>query len=178
MAEVSQLKDFAFLLTAVVTVIGWGVVSNQNDRRERRRDIREHITDLEERAIKLHELASKYWLTASASERPACSAALKAEVQAFGRLLRLIQAAGMALDVEQTAEWVADLRSFATGGNFEVKGRRKSKDDAVRVQNVGETLEIILEDVNELYYQKYPVGRTNFKWSILALPLMTSGDRS
>ncbi len=164
MASVAQ---YAFLISAFLTIIGWFVVANQNDKRERRRDIKEHISELRQRCINIRLHSTEYWLGATGTSRKLSAENLKAEINSLSRLSNTVATAGLKFE---SGELVANVRSIATGGKFEVKGRRRSIEDEIRVSDVGIAIEDFLGAIEESYYAQFPIQKPK-KWLAVFLPI-------
>lgn len=149
--------QFSFLIPVAATVIGWLVVSRQNDIRTRRQEIRAIIDELRSRCERAVEAADAYWNThATAAGRASAAIKLKAAFPGMTRILRSAIAAG--LDFH---EWdlLVNLRQAATGGDFDKKGRRARAADRERILDTSLAAEDLIEAVDAAYFEQFPVLR-------------------
>ena len=159
-ASALSFLQFAFLIPVIFTVIGWIVVSNQNDRRVRRQEIRDQVKELRERCDSAVEAAGIYWCSGVGVERGAAAIKLKAAFPALTRILRTMNAAGLPFD-----RWdlLADFRQAATGADFEVKGRRRRPSDQEKVLDAARAADDLVETVDDAYFTKFPT-RGQRRW--------------
>jgi hypothetical protein len=83
-----------------------------------RKEVREQMKELRTSVDEVRSLTVEYWLTADKKAWPAAAVALKAELNRLSRLTQAVATSGLEID---TGALVADVRSFATGGDFEKK---------------------------------------------------------
>ena len=115
--------QYAFILPAALTIAGWFVVARQAERREFRKEVRDQIRELREGIDEVKGRATEYWLEGERSKLPALAIALKAELKRLSWLVAGLSQAGLDFD---HAQLVVDIRTLATGGDFESKKRKRS----------------------------------------------------
>ncbi|HEX8412339.1 MAG TPA: hypothetical protein VF637_00430, partial [Sphingomicrobium sp.] len=101
--------------------------------------------------------ATAYWLASNLKAAAPDAVALKAEVKRLGRHVRTLVSAGLKFD---GAERMADIRQFATGGDFESANRRKSAADSDRLSDLAGVLEDLLSDVDTAFYAEFHPQRS------------------
>jgi hypothetical protein len=168
--------QFSFLFTALVTVFGWYYVAKQADRREFRKETREHVKALQERGQKVLQSATDYWLSSKVTIAGPAAVALKADVLSLARQVRTINAVGFEIDSSLTAA----IRTAATGGDFEKKGRRTSAKDSDRLVDVANAIEDLMLAVDEAFYARFPPmqERRGLKWLPFIGVGLLSSDQS
>ena len=148
--EAAAVLQYSFVLTAAVTVVGWFIVAGQADRRERRKEVRENLIELRRRVEAVKDSAFSYWLGEGQAATIA-SITLKSDVLGLSHQAISITKLGIPLDVNL----LIDIRKAATGGDFDKRGRRKTKADQLRLQELVGALEGLLIAANESFYRSF-----------------------
>ena len=159
--------QFSFLLPVAATVLGWIVVSRQNDVRVRRQEIRDFIDELRERCDNAVQAADTYWNTkADAAERASAAIKLKAAFPGMTRILKSAAAAGL-----QFEDWalVVEIRQAATGGTFDQKGRRPRAMDRERILDTALAVEDLIAAVDDAYFRQFPTASRGPWWRFVPL---------
>ncbi len=152
MASSSGYLQYSFVLPAALTVLGWFIVARQADRRDYRKEVREHIGDLHEVAGVVRVGATEYWLNSTPKTAAGAAVSLKAEVKRLSRQVTALTAAGLHFE---GATLMGEVRKAATGGDFEKAGRKHSPDDVERVTDLIGALEDLLLAVDAAFYAKF-----------------------
>jgi len=147
----TSITQFSFLFTALVTVIGWFIAAQQAERREFRKEVREHIKVTAERAGKVRDSAASYWLEPGANEGR-FAIALKADVMALARQVQTLGLLGLAID----PDLMAAVRTHSTGGDFEKRERQASLEDELRLLDIAGAIEDLLIEVDSCFYANFP----------------------
>lgn len=161
MPEPSLYLQYSFLVPAAITVAGWIVVARQTDRREYRKEVRDQLKDLRTSIDEVRSKVTGYWLEPDVKKAAAAAIALKSELKRLSRLTRTLASAGLDYD---HATLVAEVRSLATGGEFESKKRSKTADDAGRIEDVAGALEELLTAVDVAFYAEFKPARASGLW--------------
>lgn len=166
MVDVQGFLQFSFVLPAALTVAGWFVVAAQTERREFRKEVREQIKELRASIDEVRKRAEAYWL-ADNTNSGSTAIALATEVKRLGRYLQNMQSAGLSFDATTL---VVEIRSLATGGDFQSSERVRSVSDEDRVMDLSGALEDALLAVDSAFYEKFASKRSPgfSKW----LPLL------
>lgn len=110
------VEDVAPFVTWALIVIGWWIVSRQNDKRERRREIRELIKTLEQRLDEITESVAEYYsVDGNSAKATELAPRIKAHVATVRMIVDRISAAGLPVNV---VEQSVLLRQAATGGGI------------------------------------------------------------
>lgn len=155
----SDNLPYSILVPAAITVAGWFIVARQADRREYRKETRERVNELKSVCDDVRLSAVSYWLEATATSRPTEAMKLKAGVKRLSRHAASLEASGL---VFESASMVSAIRKCATGGDFEVKGRRRSPADMDRVEETAALLEDLLLEVDLAFYNHFRRTRPRF----------------
>ena len=117
----SWLKDFSFVGTWLLVIIGWLVVNSQNNARERRKESRSLVESIEELVLGIEVAAREYYALSGAD--PA-GQALALQIKAGFRTLssRLKVLGRYSTKFNATDELIA-FRTAVTGGDFESASR-------------------------------------------------------
>lgn len=161
------LLPFAFLIPVLATMYGWAVLSYQNDKRERRKEIREHLQAAHEKSDAALASAMEYWCTEQGTKRAAAAARLKWELAAVSKSIATAEKAGLA-----RVGWdkVVDLRFAITGEDFEKKGRRQKAADVDRVSAAAAAADDLFADLDSAYYDQFAI-RSPHRW-LWVIPLV------
>lgn len=151
MSSLSSITQFSFIITSLVTVVGWFFVASMADRREFRKEVREHIKDLRSKCDSVRELTAKYWVESDGKSAAANAAALKAAINSLFRQVRILAEVGLSVD----DSLLVAIRQSATGGDFEKKGRRKTGADSLRLLDAGQSLDDLAEAIDKAFYNRF-----------------------
>ena len=174
----AQYGQYAFLITSILTVLGWFVVARQADLRERRTVMREYLKEVQLRCQNVHNFNVEYWIDNDAKTKDAAATNLKFEIQSLARVVRALCAAGASLSYEPL---LADIRIGATGGKFEVLGKRITKSEGhAAVHETAFAIEQLLSALDSAYFEQFPIqGQTKIAKFMGALSLLSlSGDKA
>ncbi|MCW2361638.1 MULTISPECIES: hypothetical protein [Sphingobium] len=157
---VVDLPALGFVVTSIVTVVGWFTVAKMTDARDFRKEVRELVSDCRGNILDVIQSARDYWLGNVADDRASHAVSLKANLLALSRQLELLEHVGLAVD---TGLLVA-VRQAATSGDFEKKGRRKSAADTVRIGELAYCAQDLMSAINLAFYYKYPPPSKSSRW--------------
>ena len=160
----TSVVQFSFVFTAIITVLGWFIVAGQTDRREFRKEVRELVRELRDRLERINQHAAAYWL-GTGSTAATAAVSLKAGFLSLSRQIRTLENVGFKLD----PGLLAAVRTTATGGDFEKKGRRRVAADKERLVDVASAIEELLLVVDQSFYDMFPPIRSNRIWRFLPL---------
>lgn len=175
MAELTGLLQYTFVVPATATVVGWFVVARQTDRREFRKEVRDHLKELKESIEQVRQRSAAYWLEGDLQKASIAAIGLKSEEQRLGRITRTLVACG--LDFDDAARR-SEIRQFATGGDFESKSRVRSEADEDRLKDIAGCLEDLLSEVEVSFYRKFKHPRPArwIKWVPFVALLFLTDD--
>jgi hypothetical protein len=141
-------------IPAAIVVIGWWIVSNQNDKRERRKEIRSIVDELKEIILEIRADTIEYYSERNSEATGSLSDKIKLNFLLVSQYLLLLRNAGMAINV--SAELIA-LRKTATGGYFENAQFRKQGENPKWLSGLcSESVELILA-IEKAYFRSFPV---------------------
>jgi hypothetical protein len=124
--EIDQIQFWTPYFPLLLTMVGWFVVSKQNDKRERRKEFREQLGLIEQRVDDALALSTEYYALDGKDGRcPELAAKIRHKLASLGPLQKRLQVAG--LSVEATPEIVM-LKQAIMGGQFETRARKKSQE--------------------------------------------------
>lgn len=152
----SIVAQFSFAITAIITVVGWVYVGRLADKREFRKEIREHIKELKAKAEAVRDASNVYW---TARNDPISAFKLKAVVDSLSRHLGILRL----LDLELDDMLMVHIRQYATGGDFEQKRRRHTAADMDQLTDIHGSIEDLLVAVDRGFYSKFKPA-TDRKW--------------
>lgn len=158
--EADILLKFSFVVTAIVTIVGWFVVASMTDRREFRKEVREYVKDAKATCEAVQASAHDYWLICDKKSAGASAVVLKAEVGNLARHLQILATLGVATP----SEMMADVRRAATGGEFEKKGRVRTPVDQDRMAELAGSIQDLISSIDMAFYQRFK-PRTQRQWS-------------
>jgi hypothetical protein len=119
----SQLEIWTPYLPLALTIVGWLVVSRQHDKRERRKELRELIKQIELRVDDALSLTTEYYAIDGKDARcDELGAKIRYKLNALGPLQTRVRTGG--LDVKATDE-IVEFKQSIMGGSFESKSRTK-----------------------------------------------------
>ncbi len=127
----------------LLVIAGWFFVARDNNKRERRKELRAALSQLTEKIRRCEQDAHEYWMSSAGSERAiALGIGLK-------RLLQSIAAERSRLQQEckmgdSTDELIA-YRRAVTGGDFEQQSRQPSSSASERLQEISESAVDLVE---------------------------------
>lgn len=122
------------IITSIIVIIGWKVVSRGNDRRERRKEVRAAILECTAEIRAIEEKAHSYRLTSVAGGRP-LELQLKTRLKALGRSIDRLKKFEK---IDGTTEKLTDLRKMVTGGDFESNARQPCATDSQVLHEISE----------------------------------------
>ena len=175
MADASTLLQYTFVIPAGLTILGWFVVARQADRREFRKEVREQLKELRGSIDEVRLRASAYWLCDDVRLAGPLATALSSEVKRLGRYARNLEYAGLKFD---TTPHIVEIRSVATGGDFQSLSRVRSTEDEDRLDNLSGVLEDILSAADQAFYEEFHPkrGLRWTRWVPLAGALLLTRD--
>ncbi len=139
----------------IVTIFGWWLVSRQNDRRERRKEVRELVGKAEQRVDMALGLATEFY--ALSGKDPRCAelaAKIRYNLGTLDPLRQRLDANG--LKCEALSEIIA-LKQSLTGGEFESLGREKLPQNSHLLVDAAATGFALIDKFEQAYLQAFPV---------------------
>jgi hypothetical protein len=147
------------IVNIAVVVVGWKVVSTQNARRERQKEIRHIINKLEELLEEILDLCHRYYaLDGDNSETPPLAIQLRVKVNSIKFLIDRICASGLALDV---SEQISLIRRAATGGSFDAIGRKSADYDGQPYAELTFACNDLVRMIDNCYFDLFPMELAN-----------------
>lgn len=138
-------------------MIGWKVVSTQTDRRERRKDIRDQITTLNECLGRVSTHLEQYVGTKPRDPgTTALEARIVSEIQLLDMLVGVLVRAGLPF---RDYELIVKLRQAATGGDFGTKSRKVG--DAERLLGTAAAAADLIDRIETIYFDTFPIDCRN-----------------
>jgi hypothetical protein len=142
-------------LPLLLTIIGWWVVSNQNDRRERRKEIRELIKQVEQRVDTIISTATAYYaLDGKDLKCPELAAKMRYNISALEPLRKRIKIAGLECEI---VEEIISFKQAVTGGQFESVGRKKHQGGHENMTETATAGFALIDKFETAYFTKFPV---------------------
>ena len=136
------------------------MVSRQNDKRERRKDVRELVVSLDQLLFDVLKNWQEYSsLDGDKPEALILSARIKSQVSSVPQLLHRISLAGLKLNLDNE---LILLRQQVTGGDFDSKTRKATDFSEDRSSMISLASLSILRCVEERYFETYPVPMTRY----------------
>ncbi len=142
-------------LPLFLTIVGWWVVSVQNDRRERRKEIRELIKQVEQRVESIVATTTEYY--ALDGKDPKCaelSAKIRYNISALDPLRKRIKSAGLECDVVGE---IVIFKQSVTGGQFESPSRKKLPGGNANVSESATAGFDLVDKFEKSYFANFPV---------------------
>jgi hypothetical protein len=149
-------------LPLIFTMIGWWVVSRQNDKRERRKEIREQIKQFEQRIDAIIAATTQYYmLDGKDAKCPELSTKMRYNISALDPLRKRIELAGLKCDI------VIEILAFkqaVTGDKFESVSRKKLQANDPLLSEVANAGFELVDKFEKSYFSAFPVSSF---WSFL-----------
>jgi hypothetical protein len=143
-------------LPLVLTIIGWLVVSRQNDKRERRKEIRELIKQIEQRVDTIIGATTQYYsLHGKDSKCAELSTKIRHNISALDPLRKRIELAGLRCKI------VTEILAFkqkVTGGQFESVDRKKLPVNDPYLSEVATAGFELVDKFEKSYFSTFPVS--------------------
>lgn len=142
-------------LPLVLTIIGWWVVSRQNDRRERRKEIRELIKQVEQRVDIIIATTTEYYVLDG--KDPKCAelaTKIRYNISALDPLRKRINAAGLECD---TVGEIILFKQSVTGGQFETASRKKLLSGHASMSESATAGFDLVDKFEKSYFATFPV---------------------
>lgn len=139
------VKLGAPILQLIVIVIGWFVFSKDNNRRERRKEIRALLNEIRAKISEIEALALSYYCSHPENSIPT-GMKIKQELQRLGNLGTLCLRLNPAFSISTE---IMHFRQKVTGGDFESVDRKKRTEDHelfIVITQAGIALTYALED--------------------------------
>ena len=147
---------FMPFVPAIMTIVGWYILYRQAEFREKRKRFQDLIGSLRLVSDKVGDHCAKYWITELGHERRKEAVLLKASIQTLSEHVQIMKDSGFDADVSPL---VVSVRKTATGGEFEVKGRKRKEEDDERVADVNSFLEDIVVVMYREYHRIFPAKK-------------------
>ncbi len=142
------------VIPATCIVIGWLVVSNQQDKRERRKEIRDLVEEVTKIILIVREDVLEYFGEKNNDPTGPLADKIKLNLLLISQYLFLMKSAGLNIKVSQ--ELIA-LRKTATGGFFETVDFKKQLENPQWLGNLrSESVELILA-IQKAYFRQFKV---------------------
>lgn len=139
-------------LSLVVTIIGWYKVSQGNDRREHRKEIRAAINEIRALVLDIQTRAFDYFqLTAAASSN--AGTLLKQQLQHLAGCASSLAHQNPKFDVNES---MLKLRQTITGGDFESFMREPRKPSDPLMNEIPLAAQQLLDDFERIFAAEYP----------------------
>ncbi|MDR6128027.1 hypothetical protein [Sphingomonas sp. SORGH_AS_0438] len=132
--------------------MGWFVVAKQADRREFRKEIREQFKELRGSIDEVRTRAETYWLHEDPSKSAPDATALSSEIRRLARYTRNLEQAGLKFN---SIPLIVQVRSLATGGDFQSRSRQRSDADQDRLDDLSGALEDVLSAADDAFYSEF-----------------------
>jgi hypothetical protein len=153
----TQLEVWTPYLPLALTMIGWFVVSRLQDRRERRKEVRELVRLVEQRIDDLLEIASDYYLMDG--KNPKCvglASKINSKMSSVSQLLNRLTKAG--LDHDVTDRFINFKQSVTgTAADFESIDRRKQDSSGSILAAAAAAGFTLVSGLEETYFAAFPV---------------------
>ena len=146
------IPTLAPLITWSLVIAGWRIVSNDNNLREKRKELRADIGKVIDVVDALEIKAIKYYMLGVNDETRLLEVEIKRDLKVLEAKLTLLSASESRF---QTANMQRDLQTTLTGGDFEQSNRQP------RLHNDGKLIEIssstreLISFVESTYIAKY-----------------------
>lgn len=142
-------------LPVIITILGWWIVSRQNDRRERRKEVRELVKQAEQRVDAVLSLAMEFY--ALPGKDPRCAelaAKIRYNLGTLDPLRQRLDANGLKCDA--VSEIIAFKQSI-TGGEFESQARKKLAQNSHFLVEAAATGFALIDKFERAYLLAFPV---------------------
>jgi hypothetical protein len=167
-ATLGTIQAYSFIITALVTVVGWFIVAKMADARDFRKEVREMVNETKGRAQEVLHAGRRYWLGTEPKSRGTFAVALKSDIMGLATQIRMLEKFGLFID----PNLVADVRRSATGGDFEQKSRRRKAADEVRMIELAGAIQDLSFAIDHAFYESFrPVKHRGWRpwFAILGL---------
>lgn len=121
------------------------------DKREFRKEVREHLKDAKATCDSVRTAAHDYWLVCDQKSALAAAVVLKAEVGNLARHIRILETLG----VSTPPDLMAAVRQSSTGGDFEKAKRKRTTDDQARMADVAGALQDLITSIDMAFYRRF-----------------------
>jgi hypothetical protein len=142
-------------LPLIFTMIGWWVVSRQNDKRERRKEIREQIKQFEQRVDAVIAATTQYYMLDGKDAKCAeLSTKMRYNISVLDPLRKRIELAGLQCDI------VIEILAFkqaVTGDKFESMSRKKLQANDPHLSEVTNAGFELVDKFEKSYFSCFPV---------------------
>jgi isoleucyl-tRNA synthetase len=149
-------------LPLIFTIIGWWVVSRQNDKRERRKEIREQIKQFEQRIDAIIAATIQYYILDGKDAKCAeLSTKMRYNISVLDPLRKRIELAGLNCDIVN--ETLA-FKQAVTGDKFESASRKKLQANDPLLLEVANAGFELVDKFEKSYFSTFPASSF---WSFL-----------
>lgn len=156
----SQVEQIVPYLPLLLTILGWHIVSKQNDKRERRKEIRDLIKLIEQKADAVLSTATEYYSINGIDKKcPELETRIRYHLEAIKSLEGRIKKAGLSVTLKDER---VGLKQSVTGNEFESRARKKINENNVIISEVAAASVALMEKLENAYFQSYPV---RFGWN-------------
>jgi hypothetical protein len=145
-------------LPLALTIVGWVVLSGQQDKRERRKEIRELVRMIESRVDSILELTTEYY--GLPGDDPKCASFEQRIFQNFNAIRSIrgrMTSAGFRCNVD--AEYVK-FHQAATGGSFQSRSRKPDGENVEVIGLVAACGFKLVGKIDRAYFDKFSVSVT------------------
>lgn len=151
----TTIEYFTPYFPVIVTILGWWIVSRQNDRRERRKEVRELIKQVEQRVDVVLGLAMEFYGIPGKDQRCAeLAAKIRYNLSSLDPLRQRLDSNG--LKCEAVQEIIA-FRQSITGGEFESAQRKKLASSSHLFTEAAATGFALIDKLEHAYLLAFPV---------------------
>jgi hypothetical protein len=145
------LKVAVPVVQALVVVIGWKVVSRDNDKREARKEIRSILNEVRRLSLEVETLAVQYYQSRVEDGRDQ-GTLLKRHFKQIGILLTSTTRQNHKVELSAP---LADFRSEVTGADFESSTRVQVEMGHARIQALADATTRFLDEVEIIFASAY-----------------------
>ena len=160
MSQATGLSEFVTGLTPylplALTIVGWVVLSGQQDKRERRKEIRELVRMIESRVDKILELTTEYYGLAGSD--PKCASLEQIIFQSFNAIRTIrgrLVSAGFRCNVD--SEYLK-FHQAATGGDFQSRSRLPNTENIEVIGPIAACGFTLVGKIDRAYFEKFSVS--------------------
>jgi hypothetical protein len=156
----TAIESWLPYLPLVVTLVGWAVINGQNNRRERRKELRDLIRQVEQRVDSILDNAASYFaLDGSALASRELEHKIRSGFSGTSQLLSRLKAAGWN---HKTQEEFIAFKQAVTGGQFESTSRKKSDASGALLAESATAGFAFVSKLEENYFSTFPVRMKPF----------------
>ena len=149
-------------LPLIFTMIGWWVVSRQNDKRERRKEIREQIKQFEQRIDVIIAATTQYYMLEGKDAKCAeLSTKMRHNIGVLGPIRKRIELAGLKCNI---VDEILAFKQVVTGDLFESVSRKKLQASDPLLSEVANAGFELVDKFEKSYFSSYP---SSSSWSFL-----------